>query len=48
MAFAASDEVASTIDCDWPDVSPVASSAKLHQVLARGPYRWWQDRQKDA
>jgi hypothetical protein len=41
MAFAASTEVAQLIDCDWPQVEVVASAATLHQLLARGPYHWW-------
>jgi Ran GTPase-activating protein (RanGAP) involved in mRNA processing and transport len=41
MAFAATVEVARTIDCDWPKVEVVGSAAALHKVLARGPYHWW-------
>jgi hypothetical protein len=41
MAFAATPDVAGTIDCDWPKVEIVASAAALHEVLARGPYDWW-------
>ena len=41
MAFAATEEVARTIDCDWPKVEVIASAATLHDVLARGPYHWW-------
>jgi Ran GTPase-activating protein (RanGAP) involved in mRNA processing and transport len=41
MAFAASGEVAGTIDCDWPKVKVVPSAATLHKLLARGPYHWW-------
>jgi Ran GTPase-activating protein (RanGAP) involved in mRNA processing and transport len=44
MAFAASVEVARTIDCDWPKVELVASAATLHELLARGPYHWWSTR----
>lgn len=41
MAFAASDEVARSIDCDWPKIEVITSAATLHQLLARGPYHWW-------
>jgi len=41
MAFAANDEVAGTIDCDWPRVEIVESAERLHGLLARGPYHWW-------
>jgi hypothetical protein len=41
MAFAASREVARTMDCDWPKVEIVASAKALHKLLARGPYAWW-------
>jgi hypothetical protein len=41
MAFAATSEVARTIDCDWPKVEVVGSAATLDKVLARGPYHWW-------
>jgi Ran GTPase-activating protein (RanGAP) involved in mRNA processing and transport len=41
MAFAATLEVARTIDCDWPKVEVVGSARALHEVLARGPYLWW-------
>jgi hypothetical protein len=44
MAFAATAEVARTIDCDWPKVEVVESAATLHEVLARGPYHWWSAR----
>jgi hypothetical protein len=42
MALAASRAVARTLDCDWPRVKVVASAGALHDVLARGPYPWWQ------
>jgi hypothetical protein len=41
MAFAASVEVARTIDCDWPKIEVVAAAATLHELLASGPYHWW-------
>jgi hypothetical protein len=41
MAFAASIEVARTMDCGWPKVEVVTSAATLHELLARGPYDWW-------
>ena len=40
MAFAATVEVARTIDCDWPKVEVIGSAATLHEVLARGPCHW--------
>ncbi len=43
MNFAASDEAASTLDCDWPDVTVVESATLLHELLSRGPYAWWRD-----
>jgi hypothetical protein len=43
MAFAATAEVARTIDCDWPKVE-VVGAAELHEVLVRGPYHWWRRR----
>jgi hypothetical protein len=43
MAVAASEDTASTIDCDWPHVTVVESPPALHALLARGPYRWWRD-----
>lgn len=41
MAFAATEEVAGTLDCDWPKVEVVGSAATPHEVLIRGPYIWW-------
>jgi hypothetical protein len=41
MGFAATLELARTIDCDWPRVEVFGSAAALHKVLARGPYHWW-------
>lgn len=41
MAFAASDEMARAIDCDWPKVEVITSATTLHRLLARGPYHWW-------
>jgi hypothetical protein len=43
MAFAASQEVARTVDCDWPRVEVVGSAERLHGLLARGPYRRWRN-----
>jgi hypothetical protein len=41
MAFAATADVARTIDCDWPKVEVIESATTLHDALARGPYLWW-------
>jgi hypothetical protein len=41
MAFAASQEVAQVLDCDWPAVEVVPSAESLHELLSRGPYHWW-------
>ena len=43
MAFAASAEVARTIDCGWPKVEIVTSPTILYELLSRGPYHWWRD-----
>ena len=44
MAIAASEAVAQTIDCDWPEVRVVTSDESLHELLLRGAYYWWRDR----
>jgi hypothetical protein len=41
MAFAATVDVARTIDCDWPKVEIIESGAMLHDVLVGGPHLWW-------
>lgn len=41
MFIAPNAEFAATLDCDWPKVEVVASTTKLHNLLARGPYDWW-------
>jgi hypothetical protein len=48
MAFAASDEAAATVDCDWPEVTFIPSAARLQQLLERGPFHWWRERAGDG
>ena len=43
MAFAPSVEVARRVDCDWPKIEVVPSGVALHELLACGPFGWWND-----
>lgn len=43
MSFAASDEAAADLDCDWPDAAVVKSAARLYELLSRDLYAWWRD-----
>jgi hypothetical protein len=43
MAFATSEEVAATLEGEWPPVTLVETPAALQQHLARGPCQWWME-----
>ena len=43
MVIAVSHDERRRFAADWPTVTVVESVAKLHELLARGPYEWWRD-----